>query len=171
VTAPRIAGRTLEFFFQRRDMGGVELLRASVNLDRPTLQTAVAGAGAGDPVAQARAALASDNPGSESAAIDALVERCGAGAAGLLAETARTHKRPTTRAQASLALGRCHDGDSVAALTGVLAGDADAQVRGRAASALGVIGDAAARPALERALSDSDPGVQYIAKKALKKLK
>ena len=72
-----------------------------------------------------------------------------------------------TRRRATLALGRVGLPDAIEPLSRVLAADQEVEVRQMAAFALGLIADAAARPALLAALNDPDPIVQGRAAEAL----
>ena len=71
------------------------------------------------------------------------------------------------RRRSALAIGRVKLAEPIAALTTVLQSDADAEVRQMAAFAMGLIGDAAAGPALTAALTDADPMIQGRAAEAL----
>jgi cyclophilin family peptidyl-prolyl cis-trans isomerase/HEAT repeat protein len=71
------------------------------------------------------------------------------------------------RRRAALAVGRVGLIDGVEPLSRVLAADQEVEVRQMAAFALGLIGDASARPALLAALRDPDPMVQGRAAEAL----
>jgi len=71
------------------------------------------------------------------------------------------------RRRAALAIGRAGVSDGITPLTAALAQDAEAEERAMAAFALGLIGDAAAAPALLPALGDADPRVQGRAAEAL----
>lgn len=128
--------------------------------------------GESDLVIHAEELLAQDNPSLQRAAIHLLVEQCkgDARAPKVLARIAREHARPQTRGEAVQAMSRCRDADSVQAAISVLQGDGDAGVRLRAASTLGTMGDASARPALEAAIKDSHESVRATAMRALKKL-
>ena len=71
------------------------------------------------------------------------------------------------RRRAPLAIGRVGLAEGVDPLARLLASDNDPEVRQIAAFALGLIGDAAARPALQAALKDASPLVQGRAADAL----
>ena len=71
------------------------------------------------------------------------------------------------RRRAALAAGRTRLPESIPALTTMLQSEADPEVRQMAAFAMGLIGDAAAAPALTTALSDADPLIQGRAAEAL----
>jgi cyclophilin family peptidyl-prolyl cis-trans isomerase/HEAT repeat protein len=71
------------------------------------------------------------------------------------------------RRRAALAVGRVGLRDAVDPLRPLLAADPEPDVRGMAAFALGLIGDAAGRPALVTALADPAPAVQGRAAEAL----
>lgn len=58
----------------------------------------------------------------------------------------------------------------VSRLSEVLRADRDSDIRGEAANALGKIGDAAAAPALKRALKDKDVSVRQEARDALSQI-
>ena len=70
------------------------------------------------------------------------------------------------RRRAALAIGRAGLSEGIAPLATALATDAEPEVRAMAAFALGLIGDAAAAPALLPALGDADPRVQGRAAEA-----
>jgi cyclophilin family peptidyl-prolyl cis-trans isomerase/HEAT repeat protein len=71
------------------------------------------------------------------------------------------------RRRAALGVGRARIVEAVAPLSAMLAGEADPEVRQMAAFALGLIGDAAAVPALTTALATPDPLLQGRAAEAL----
>ena len=78
-----------------------------------------------------------------------------------------TDSEGRVRRRAALAIGRAGVIDGIVPLTTALAQDAEPEVRAMAAFALGLIGDAAAAPALLPALGDADPRVQGRAAEAL----
>jgi HEAT repeat protein/cyclophilin family peptidyl-prolyl cis-trans isomerase len=78
-----------------------------------------------------------------------------------------TDAAPRIRRRAALAIGRVRLSEGVAALTPVLQGDGDPEVRQMAAFAMGLIGDRSASPALLAALADTDPMIQGRAAEAL----
>ncbi|HYE87301.1 MAG TPA: HEAT repeat domain-containing protein [Vicinamibacterales bacterium] len=71
------------------------------------------------------------------------------------------------RRRAALAVGRVRLPEGITGLTTLLQSDADPEVRQMAAFAMGLIGDAAAAPALMTALNDADPLIQGRAAEAL----
>ncbi len=71
------------------------------------------------------------------------------------------------RRRAALGIGRAGLAEGVAPLSSVLATDPEPEVRAMAAFALGMLGDAAAAPALVTALGDADPRVQGRAAEGL----
>lgn len=71
------------------------------------------------------------------------------------------------RRRSALAIGRVKLPEGIPGLTQLLQADADPEVRQMAAFALGLIGDAAAAPALITALNDPDPMIQGRAAEAL----
>jgi hypothetical protein len=75
------------------------------------------------------------------------------------------HADERVRAEAAVQLGRAQTGQAVGPLSASLAGDGSPAVREAAARALGLIGDAAALPALERAAgADPDAEVRHSAR-------
>lgn len=81
--------------------------------------------------------------------------------------TLLTDSEGRVRRRAALAIGRAGLTEGLAPLTTALAKDAEPEVRAMAAFALGLLGDAAAAPALLPALGDPDPRVQGRAAEAL----
>jgi cyclophilin family peptidyl-prolyl cis-trans isomerase/HEAT repeat protein len=71
------------------------------------------------------------------------------------------------RRRAALAIGRVRLPEGIAGLTTLLQSDTDPEVRQMAAFAMGLVGDAAAAPALLTALNDADPVIQGRAAEAL----
>src|SRR6185503_12605162 len=71
------------------------------------------------------------------------------------------------RRRSALAIGRIKLPEAVPALTTLMQSDSDAEVRQMAAFAMGLVGDAAAAPALTAALTDPDPLIQGRAAEAL----
>jgi HEAT repeat protein len=80
------------------------------------------------------------------------------------------HKTEGARVAVANALAACGD-VAIDPLIRALEHDASIEVRSSAATSLGAIGNAKARPALEKAANDKEFGVQYAAKAALAKLK
>lgn len=78
-----------------------------------------------------------------------------------------TDAEARVRRRSALAIGRVKLADGIPALTTVLESDRDAEVRQMAAFALGLIGDSAAAPVLQAALTDTDPLIQGRAAEAL----
>ena len=78
-----------------------------------------------------------------------------------------TDAAPRIRRRAALAIGRVRLAEGVAALTPLLQGDGDPEVRQMAAFAMGLIGDRSASPPLLAALADTDPMIQGRAAEAL----
>ena len=81
--------------------------------------------------------------------------------------TLLTDSEGRVRRRAALAIGRTGVVDGIAPLTTALTKDAEPEVRAMAAFALGLMGDAAAAPALLPALGDPDARVQGRAAEAL----
>jgi cyclophilin family peptidyl-prolyl cis-trans isomerase/HEAT repeat protein len=78
-----------------------------------------------------------------------------------------TDQEARVRRRAALAIGRVRLPEGVPALTKMAQSEADPEVRQMAVFAMGLIGDAAAAPALMTALSDADPLIQGRAAEAL----
>jgi cyclophilin family peptidyl-prolyl cis-trans isomerase/HEAT repeat protein len=81
--------------------------------------------------------------------------------------TLLTDQEARIRRRSALAAGRVKLPEAIPALTTTLQGETDPEVRQMAAFALGLIGDAAAAPALMTALTDPDPLIQGRAAEAL----
>lgn len=175
VQAPVLAGDVLTYWTQAGAVRRPGLQRHRLTLSTLTLESTsgaqLAQAGQ-DPVERARRALASGSLFAEKDAVKLLAQSCAdPRAAALLAETVAKHPRVDTRGQAAAALGGCHGKVAVEALIAAL-GDKAAEVRWRAAEALGQIGDAAARPVLEQVKAkDSDASARISAERALGKLR
>jgi cyclophilin family peptidyl-prolyl cis-trans isomerase/HEAT repeat protein len=78
-----------------------------------------------------------------------------------------TDPEARVRRRSALALGRVRLPEAIPALTTVLQSETDPEVRQMAAFAMGLIGDAAAAPALMGVLGDADPLIQGRAAEAL----
>lgn len=172
VTAPRLTGKTLEFW--ALDGRAEQLLRYQVDVDAATIAmqpgAQLANAGA-DGIAQAQKALAGAADTMYAGAIDALVAACAdPRAPAALNDVIRKHGHASAREWAAFQAARCHDGETPAALLFALEKDAAPMVRKHAADSLGKLGVAKARPALERAKADPDPNVSGAAGRALAKL-
>jgi len=81
--------------------------------------------------------------------------------------TLLTDQEARIRRRSALAAGRVKLPEAIPALTTTLQSEADPEVRQMAAFAMGLIGDAAAAPALMNALADPDPLLQGRAAEAL----
>jgi cyclophilin family peptidyl-prolyl cis-trans isomerase/HEAT repeat protein len=81
--------------------------------------------------------------------------------------TLLTDQEARIRRRSALAAGRVKLPEAIPALTTTLQSEADPEVRQMAAFAMGLIGDAAAAPALMTALADPDPLLQGRAAEAL----
>jgi hypothetical protein len=125
-----------------------------------------------DKVAKAIELLASNNPTMEGAGVRDLAAVCAtdAKARNALLDAAAKHSREQTRAAAVDASAPCGTA-AIDTLIGILDKDASMTVRWKAAKALGDIGDAKAKPALEKAAQSSDTNVKTAATRALGKLK
>jgi cyclophilin family peptidyl-prolyl cis-trans isomerase/HEAT repeat protein len=84
--------------------------------------------------------------------------------------TLLTDQEARVRRRSALALGRVRLPEAIPSLTTMLQSEADPEVKQMAAFALGLIGDAAAAPALMTALADADPMIQGRAAEALGQL-
>lgn len=81
--------------------------------------------------------------------------------------TLLTDPEARIRRRSALAIGRVKLPEGIPGLTTLMQSDADPEVRQMAAFALGLVGDAAAAPALMTALADADPLIQARAAEAL----
>jgi beta-lactamase regulating signal transducer with metallopeptidase domain/HEAT repeat protein len=81
------------------------------------------------------------------------------------------HQESLTRGMAALALGKRRIMSSEPLLTGMALGDSSPYARRAAAYALGLLGDPAALPALEKVGADPDPNVAANAKEAIRLLR
>ena len=81
--------------------------------------------------------------------------------------TLLTDPEARVRRRSALALGRVRLPEAIPALTTMLQSEVDPEVKQMAAFAMGLIGDAAAAPALMTALTDPDPLIQGRAAEAL----
>jgi hypothetical protein len=125
---------------------------------------------AGDVVTRAIQLLPSKNKTDWSMAIAGLAEQCTASkpARDALLGAIKSHVSAEARVEAAKAAAACGPA-AVDTLVAAL-DDPDTNLQAWAASSLGKIGDARARPGLEKAAKSSDAGVQYAAQSALKKL-
>jgi HEAT repeat protein len=116
--------------------------------------------------------LASTSLSLQDRAIETLAAACATNEAAkaALLDAAAHHKREDTRAGAVDASPAC-GAAAIDTLVQILEHDASSKVRWKAAKALGKIGDAKARPALEKAAKSSDSDVKAEATEALEKLK
>jgi HEAT repeat protein len=80
------------------------------------------------------------------------------------------HKEDLTRGMAALALGENHAGAGEQTLIDMATKDPSHYARRCAAYALGLLGDPAVLPTLQKVKGDSDPAVAYNAKAAIKML-
>jgi hypothetical protein len=127
---------------------------------------------ADDAVASAVASLAGTSISSQNNAIKKLAGLCAANpkARQVLLDALAGHKRDDTRAAAADASPAC-GAAAIAPLIKAMEQDRSGTVRWKAAAALGAIGDAKARPALEKAAKSDSPELAAAAKLALGKLK
>lgn len=148
---PGYQGRLFVYYWRTSDMGR-QLMRSQLDPGALTVTTEP-GTARPDPVAEARATLASGSQIPWRTAIGQLETLCTTEerARSLLVETARTHADAPTRAQAAQAAGACKSPDVIAPLSAILASDPAEQVRAGAASGLGAIGGDRAAQALRAA--------------------
>lgn len=148
---PGYQGRLLVYYWRTSDMGR-QLMKSQLD-PGALVVTTEPGAARPDPVAEARATLASGSQITWRTAIGQLQALCATeeAARALLVETARAHADAPTRAQAAEAAGACKSPDLVAPLGEILAGDPAEQVRAGAATGLGAIGGDRAAQALRAA--------------------
>jgi hypothetical protein len=170
VGPPAIAGGSLVFWVwttgvgRMLQLGKLDLSTAALELGSPPVAQ-------DDRIAAAIAALGGTNPAMQSSAIQTLGAACAdASAKQALLGALASHPSDEVRRQVALALKSCGP-PAVDALVGALEHDAAKFVRTQAARTLGEIGDARARPALEKAAKSDDYGLAILAKDALAKLK
>lgn len=172
VRAPAIDGNTLVLW--STDPHGELLIRHQLDLTTLELTSQPGQAlvtAQRDPIDVALQQLAGSSTTLYNGAIDALVAACkNPRAAKALGEVVAKHPHPQARGWAAFQTATCHDDRTVGVLIAALGKDADATVRKHAADALGKLGAKEARPALEKAQSDSDLDVKGAAGRALKKL-
>lgn len=167
VKPPAVTGNRVEFWVLTSGVGR-NLLLGRFDLATAQLELGTPPVSAGDVVANAIATLADANVGIHPEALRALAQHCSDDAAKkALFDALAKHAREETRAAAAEAAPAC-GASAVDALIHALETDKARLVRGKAALALGEIGDRRARPALEKAASTD---VASAAKIALGKLK
>ena len=150
-TPPGYEGRLLVYYWRTSDMGR-QLMKSRLDPGAVTVTTEPGGARP-DPVAEARATLASGSQITWRTAIGQLAAVCitEESARSLLIETARTHADAPTRAQAAEAVGACKSPDVIVPLGEILARDSAEKVRAGAATGLAAIGGERAAQALRAA--------------------
>ncbi len=171
VTAPAIAGNAVEFWVWTTGVGRM-LERGRLDLATGAVAYGPPPVGQDDAVANAIAALAGTSVSMHAMALKTLGGACASDpkARQALLDTLAGHTRDDTRAAAADAAPAC-GAAGVDALIKAMEQDRSNTVRWKAATALGAIGDAKARPALEKAAKSDSPELQYAAKQALGKLK
>jgi hypothetical protein len=171
VTAPAIAGNAVEFWVWTTGVGRM-LERGRLDLSTAAIAYGPPPVGQDDAVANAIAALAGTSISMHAMALKTLGGACASDpkARQALLDTLAGHTRDDTRAAAADASPAC-GAAAVDALIKAMEQDKSNTVRWKAATALGAIGDAKARPALEKAAKSDSPELQYAAKQALGKLK
>jgi hypothetical protein len=170
VVAPAITGGSLVFWVwtsgvgRMLQLGKLDLSTAALELGSPPVAQ-------GDRIAAAITALGGTNEAMQSSAIQTLGETCSDPKAqkALLGALA-SHPSEEVRRQVALAVKAC-GAPAVDPLIHALEHDQAKFVRTQAARTLGEIGDARARPALEKAAKSEDYSLAILAKDALKKLK
>jgi hypothetical protein len=170
VAPPAIAGGALVFWVwttgvgRMLQLGKLDLVTAALDLGSPPVAQ-------DDRIAAAIAALGGTSPGMQSSAIQTLGASCAdAKAKQALAGALASHPSDEVRRQVALAMKSC-GASAVDPLVHALEHDAAKFVRTQAARTLGEIGDARARPALEKAARSDDSSLALLAKDALTKLK
>jgi hypothetical protein len=167
VKPPAVAGTSVEFWVLTSGVGR-NLLHARFDLASAQLELGAPPPAAGDIVANAITTLADANAGMHAEALRTLAQHCSdAAAKKALFDALASHAREETRAAAAEAAPAC-GASAVDALIHALETDKARLVRGKAALALGEIGDRRAKPALEKATSTD---IASAAKIALGKLK
>lgn len=169
VRPPRIAGKALVFWVWT--MGVPRMLELG-KLDRTTgaLDIAVPPALRGAAITTAMIALADANVEIDASAIQMLAAACAEPKVkAALVSALGNHPRTETRAELADVAHKCGP-DAIQPLIHTMEHDRAAQVRSRAATALGRIGDGRARPSLGKASKSEDANLAWAAKKALEKL-
>jgi hypothetical protein len=171
VGPPVIAGNTLTFWLWTSGMGRM-LMLAKLDLTTGALELGGPPVSPDDRLAEALEALAGTSLSMHQHAIATLAAACTGDpkARKALLDTATSHQREETRATAVEASTAC-GAAAIDTLIKVMEHDASTTVRWKSAKALGDIGDAKARPALEKAATSSDANVKSAATRALGKLK
>lgn len=171
VGRPAIAGSTLTFWVWTSGVGRmlrfakVDLATGSFDFTAPPVSTH-------DRIAQAAEALAGTSLSMHARALETLSAACASDsrARSALLDTLSRHNREETRAAAADIAAVC-GAAAIDMLIQAMEKDASSTVRWKAAKGLGDIGDAKAKPALEKAAKSSDRNVQSAASRALEKLK
>lgn len=170
VAPPAITDGALVFWVWTSGVGRMlqlaklDLATAAFELGSPPVS---ADAAIGDAIAQ----LAGNNPSMQANAIRTLGAACADGRARrALFDALAGHATTEVRRQVAIAVQGC-GAAAVDPLIQALERDKSTDVQSQAAKTLGDIGDARARPALEKAAQSQDHGVSLLAKAALKKLK
>lgn len=172
VTAPQAIPGGIEFWIWTSGVGRM-LEHYRLDLARAALEyVSPAPPSANDAVANAVTSLAGTSTSMHASALKTLAGLCATDpkAKQALLDALARHSRDDTRAAAADASAAC-GAAAVEPLIHAMEQDKANIVRWKAAAALGVIGDAKARPALEKAAKSDSPEVSYAAKKALGKLK
>jgi len=171
VGPPSIAGNTLTFWLWTSGVGRM-LYLARLDLSTGALELGGPPVSQDDRIAKAIEALAGTSLSMHQHAIETLAAACATDpkARQAVLDAAAHHDREETRAVAVDASPAC-GAAAIESLIKIMEGDAASTVRWKAAKALGEIGDAKARPALEKASNSSDPNVKSAATRALGKLK
>jgi HEAT repeat protein len=170
VVPPAVAQDVLVFWVWTSGVGRM-LQQAKLDLSTGAFELAAPPVARDDAIASASTALAGTSISMQTAAIRTLGEACSdPKAKQALLDALANHPRDETRSAAADAAPRCGAG-AVGALIHTLEHDKAPLVRGQAANALGAIGEARARPALEKAARSDDANLAWAANHALKQLK
>lgn len=169
VGPPKITGNTLSFWVRTNDVPRM-LEHGTLDLANGLLDLALAPLPPKQAISNAMTTLGSVAVARHATAVRTLAAACSDPRArqALLAALSN-HPRVKTRATIADEAHRCGPA-AVDALVTAMEQDKSGLVRRQAATALGRIGDARARPALAKAVRGDDANVAYAASNALKKL-
>ncbi|HEY1557840.1 MAG TPA: HEAT repeat domain-containing protein [Kofleriaceae bacterium] len=173
VTAPTLSASALDFWVMAGSPSRslyhahLDLAALSLDLQSPVVPDAEQLA---DAVSLLIVATAGNTQTYDSA-LDLAIKHCGDAAVRKVLFDALAHgKQDEFRARVATALKAC-GAAAVEPLIATLEKDPSANVKGTAAGVLDDLGDARAKPALEKAANSSDATVSYMANDALKKFK
>ncbi|HLL22123.1 MAG TPA: HEAT repeat domain-containing protein [Kofleriaceae bacterium] len=167
VAAPKLAGSKVEFWILTTGVGR-ELQHVTLDLTSAMLSFAAAPTSQSDVIANAIASLSTPNVALHAEALRTLAKQCATPAAKqALFDALAKHPQEQTRAAAAEAAPGC-GAIAVEPLIHALGHDPARLVRGKAAFALGALGDKKAIPALQKAATTDIAAAAQIALDKLK---